>query len=78
MPHPTPTWRPISEAPRDGTKILVAWDHTTQYSGHIDIMRWSYFGGGFTEKYMAGPLVRELKNQPTHFMPLPPPPETTP
>lgn len=59
-------WQPIETAPKDGRRVLLwsaAW-HDDPSSG--------WFGGvrGWYLAYEAGPF----KHQPTHWMPLPPPP----
>lgn len=62
-------WLPISEAPKDGTTV-IAFRPTSP--PHIEGMHcidgawdWSYDGDG----------PAEFSVQPTHFMPLPPPPK---
>lgn len=70
-----PQWRPIAEAPKDGTVILLLdADHScpSVYAGKWapdDICDWMFIGqdnelNGFLRRY-----------PPTHFMPLPQPPE---
>jgi len=67
-------WQPIETAPKDGTPILarMLWyprglhgreEYAERY---FDILRWTTFNGGGWVHYMLG--------QPTHWMPLPPPP----
>ena len=61
-------WRPISEAPRDGTRIIVYRPNAYKIShGYIDEIGEDYFKG---KHWMKSNFV----NQPTHFMPLPQPP----
>lgn len=55
-------WRPIETAPRDGTPILVVVVPLTGHSPHVQIVSWS--GGWY-------PYDR----QPTHWQPLPSPPQ---
>jgi hypothetical protein len=60
-------WRPISEAPRDGTRVL-GWE-----DGEHRITRWNgvtQFGG-----WLAVPGQWNIWH-PTHWMPLPPPGDT--
>ena len=60
----TDPWRPIAEAPRDGTRVLgyfpniEAGYHDTAYLGRFET--WA---------------SRDWPAQPTHWMPLPSPPE---
>lgn len=61
---PASAWRPIEDAPKDGTLVIGAW----RYGG------WSYavmrYWGGWTK-----PIGGDAIYTPTHFMPLPQPPE---
>ncbi|KXV12594.1 hypothetical protein [Gluconobacter oxydans] len=56
-------WRPISEAPRDGTTILL-------YDDHLDRMEagWTFEGD------LWQPTGMPHKQSINHWMPLPPPP----
>jgi len=58
-------WQPIETAPRDGTLILVN-------VKHIGADAVSYWGAGWRET--SNGLM--LRDAPTHWMPLPPAPET--
>jgi hypothetical protein len=75
-------WQPIETAPKDG-EWLICWDgkkvqpltwisdtYSTDYTG------WAYgladWGGTLYEGY------NEVEREPTHWMPLPPPPKDTP
>lgn len=62
----TPRWRPISEAPRDGTTILVWFNDG--WAENEAISSWWDREHGWTCQYTDS-------IQPTHFMPLPAPPE---
>lgn len=69
-PQPAPSgWRPISEAPKDGTQVLVT---------GLDAIEGRYF---FVSRYwgtywlIPSKAVDDCTGQPTHFMPLPPPPQ---
>lgn len=64
-----PEWQPIETAPKDGTRILVwpYWsDGTPEVVKWVKMRRvpdrWEVHGGTF------------LNSQPTHWMPLPDPP----
>jgi len=59
-------WRPIAEAPRDGTSVLLGW------SGHDDWTCTAYWNG---DAWSADNFL-EWMTQPTHFRPLPPAPDT--
>jgi len=62
-------WQPIETAPKDGTRYLIF----QPYGGGFDIYEACYVGG-----YESGNVWfskgRDVYN-PTHWMPLPPPPE---
>jgi hypothetical protein len=61
---PARVWRPISEAPRDGTTVLGLCRH------HLRPVQPVWFGDGG----WWGPNGRSA-NKTTHFLPLPEPPE---
>lgn len=74
-------WRPIEEAPRDGTPILVA----RAGEDEIEITEWCSMPVWHFE-HVEGDLYRKVQDEPrefwngnghraTHFMPLPAPPE---
>jgi len=64
-------WSPIATAPKDGTKILV-WrpheDHNNVAHAGVDFWKINHYGNG--EWYRS-----RRHQQPTHWMPLPPPPK---
>lgn len=59
-----PVWHPIESAPKDGTLILAPVGH-----GIMDVVSW--WGGQWRET--ANALA--IRNEPTHWQPLPTPPE---
>lgn len=59
-------WRPIETAPKDGALVLVS-----NTGGSVCIASWS----GKKRKYWRYFLGGEMWTQPTHWMPLPEPPE---
>ena len=63
-------WKPIETAPKDGTWIMVSageWEpEAACWSESVWLTGW-YCGGGRSDSY--GPSF-----DPTHWMPLPPPP----
>jgi hypothetical protein len=66
------TWRPISEAPKDGTAMLGFIPSTT---GFLD--RWVQFWWAEADDLPARGFWFSWGQSvhPTHFLPLPPPPE---
>ena len=64
-------WQPIETAPKDGTRVLAS------QSGHVFTARWApgfaavYPGGGGPGWYDE---ILDRRAQPTHWMPLPAPP----
>lgn len=57
-------WQPIETAPKDGTQILVP----VTIGGIMNVVSW--WSGAWRE----GVNGMKLKNDPTHWMSLPPPP----
>ena len=62
-PNPASPWRPIAEAPRDGTRLLVIHHRTQPLIGRWNTDEWFWEDDCFGSK--------PLMFQPTHFMPLP-------
>jgi hypothetical protein len=81
-------WREIDTAPRDSTAILVMSDNwpglpggrAAECNGHNTYVAawWTDDGGGNGEWvcYMNTPSDQICPIDPTHWMPLPPPPKT--
>lgn len=72
--HIQQDWQPIASAPKDGTKILAC-----REGGRVSIWRWS------DDRYAKQPRpfwssmnskTTDRANQPTHWMPLPAPPDS--
>lgn len=71
------SWLPIESAPKDGTKVLL-------YCPHIGVVRGSWQFNKYAKKprpywsndweAVAGAIATRA-DQPTHWMPLPPPPQ---
>lgn len=57
------TWQPIESAPKDGTRVMVS-SRTT-----VDAAQWS-------DRRDAWMISPDWSTDPTHWMPLPPAPET--
>jgi hypothetical protein len=64
----TPGWRPISEAPRDGTRIMIYSPLDGWVSSHYEGGCWQ----GLPWRPQSNPEYATA--QPTAWMPLPPPP----
>lgn len=70
-----PTWQPIETAPKDGTKVLLAWGGRTVASRYLDnsqakVMPWEGWVPPSGDPWPA--------NKPTLWQPLPPPPPAEP
>lgn len=65
QPSPVDAWLDISTAPRDGTQVL-GW---SQYNGKIYIISFSYGCWDIVGQ-------EDIEYRPTHWLPLPPPPNT--
>ena len=61
-------WQPISSAPKDGSRFLINsnWLDKDDKPLGVEVTHWSDMGWVSCEKI------------PTHWMPLPPPPEASP
>lgn len=78
-------WRPIETAPKDGTWVLVTWAENAGSSGDDEgsqpavVAQWTTLCNGMTVKghwqfaWFDGGYYGHIY-QPTHWMPLPPPP----
>jgi 16S rRNA G1207 methylase RsmC len=73
-------WRPVSEAPKDGTPVLVV--GAENRPDKMDVAEWHYYCTAEGPYYCwatEGVFSMEpLDPPPTHFRPLPAPPEGTP
>ena len=76
LPHLT-GWRPIETAPKDGTAI-DGWDKT--YNCRVTNMRWDHHvwrnGEPFGEKAWGAATMDGPAPNPSHWKPIPAPPET--
>ena len=61
-------WRPIEEAPRDGTTILACWPQ----QGNLMMLVWYSSVQGFWLRTGREPVI---PMQATHWMPIPKPPK---
>ena len=76
------TWQPIGTAPKDGTQVLVSGPATGKLSATgnsaVSVARWDGFEWKAT---VSGWEVWDDSQmgqaQPTHWMPLPPPPDVS-
>lgn len=65
--QPVPEWRPIEEAPRDGTSIILYYGSPSEGCPFYEVASWPVEVGGFDPWTVDG-------QRPTHYMPLPTPP----
>lgn len=65
-------WQPIETAPKDGTEVLLAYPGGLVKSG-----KWTLFGGAYEDHWADGKRPR-FGSDPTHWMPLPAPPQDSP
>ncbi|MDP9196105.1 MAG: DUF551 domain-containing protein [Pseudomonadota bacterium] len=71
---PSQEWRPIEEAPKDGTNVLLFNPAKGTTPFRVREAKWCVTkSGGSTWRLSSGPFWAH--NEPTHWMPLPPPPE---
>lgn len=67
----TPQWQPIETAPKDGTRVIL---YVPPYGAMTGHNTFSNFGGRQSDYWSChSSLNRDA--QPTHWMPLPTPPE---
>ena len=68
-------WQPIETAPKDGTGVLGYFPELKGYVAPQEFipMHWSGWGGGIWCNSTSGHNL--LSAKPTHWMPLPTPPE---
>lgn len=69
-------WQPIETAPKDGKMVLIG-----REDGLIHVSRWvdAEWRIGATINLNGVEIARmQIRAEPTHWMPLPPPPEHTP
>jgi gamma-glutamylcyclotransferase (GGCT)/AIG2-like uncharacterized protein YtfP len=64
------TWQPIESAPKDGTRIIIFGSERHNKVLAHGVVSQSYFSGGL---WQAGGFT---VFEPTHWVPLPPAPET--
>lgn len=67
-------WQPIETAPRDGTRVLCVWACAwgeMVYEGWCQSAGTARDGGDFWRSHSLVPV----SGRPTHWMPLPPPPQ---
>ena len=65
-------WRPIESAPRDDTRILVWRPRASEFCPNVGVDRWRMIN---CKKPYEGWAMSSTVSQPTHWMPLPPPPQ---
>ncbi len=71
-------WQKIDSAPKDGKRILACGgtfacgDHEGMEAGHVFIVQWRKGCGWLNDSQYEG---EDIWHEPTHWQPLPPPPE---
>ena len=70
------SWKPIDTAPKDGTKILLCRPtiRPDSFGVFCQVAAW-WEGENNWIVYMSQPLEKPVHFEPTHWMPLPAPPE---
>jgi hypothetical protein len=64
-------WRPIETAPKDGTRVMLGWPGGgVRYGFYLNNTNWKGWRGPSMELPFPSP-------PPTHWVPLPPPPQTS-
>jgi hypothetical protein len=71
-------WRPMSSAPRDGTRILASIRASEQGAAEVDVVRWARSSPGGEKDWIAADsdpslVVIYAEIELTHWMPLPSP-----
>lgn len=68
-------WQPIETAPKDGFSVLISFDGIVGEAHYYDQDNehegWYWAQEHWTDAHVSGPVY------PTHWMPLPAPPEVT-
>lgn len=67
-------WMPIETAPKDGTRLLVFVPPYGSFTAHNTFI---LLGGPKEDRWRVSGLINR-EAEPTHWMPLPPPPEVEP
>lgn len=64
-------WRPIGEAPKDGSAVIVGAHGCDRWSWWTAAWWTEFWGDGYWLSIGPAPAIK-----PTHYLPLPPPPES--
>lgn len=67
-------WRPVSEAPKDGARILLCWKAIPGLSEHVELGKWKSPNGDFVGGW-CNTYGKAFNGTPDYYMPLPSPPE---
>lgn len=71
-----PVWRPIETAPKDGTVVLLLCKYEWASDVHRNGICVGFFGpANRWDMAITGNYLQSLEIDPTHWMPLPTPPE---
>jgi hypothetical protein len=72
-------WRPIEEAPKDGTRVLLGWAARNEVPGHVMVgfygPKYSSQGLNYGDDWGTGTTWNDHLTNMTHWQPLPSPPE---
>lgn len=70
-------WQPIETAPKDGRMLLLVW-RDKQQQGLPMVLEGYWYAASDGEAFWWSPGQVSWKLEPTHWMPLPKPPEVSP
>lgn len=75
-PAPGDAWRDISTAPKDGSRVLIAWrDKSGEWHQRAAVWEADYAHAGWTDHAVKSFGYEEIFSyKPTHWQPLPAPP----
>lgn len=69
-------WQPIETAPKDGTEILIVGVYPDGMAGNVEAGFFDHDSGYWAGTYYDGYGYTYNNPEPTHWMPLPEPPES--
>lgn len=72
VPAPVDAWMPIDSAPKDGQRLILWWGGKPVLAGWLDNSQCKHPWAG----WQTPSLTPRPQGEPTHYMPLPPAPQT--